>query len=303
MSYRDYSTAKGRIVDPAGFGDFTTVQAAINASSSGQTVFIKNGIYNESITLKDGVDLTSFGSNGINGAVTINGKTTITSGEVICSGINFANSGDFSIVASGSAEVTLNFFDCEVNFSNHNGISFTNSNAGSNVFFGFSIISLGPAGLTSVSAYTMTSPGTLDFDYCRLLNQATSTTASTSSAGTTNFRYTVWDIPISVTSTGILNGLHSILGFDNTNTTAVTTAGTGSSFFSFCEFFGGTASAVSIGTGSTATISICDVNSSNTNAITGAGTLNAGIITFLGTSSTINTTTVNKLTTFGGTIV
>ncbi len=46
-------------VDPAGTGDFTTIQAAINASpvDSGMIIFIAPGIYPEQLTLKSGVHL------------------------------------------------------------------------------------------------------------------------------------------------------------------------------------------------------------------------------------------------------
>lgn len=52
MAYRNYSTAVGKIVDAAGFGDFTTIGAAITAASSGQTIFIRPGTYTENPTLK-----------------------------------------------------------------------------------------------------------------------------------------------------------------------------------------------------------------------------------------------------------
>ncbi len=50
------------IVDPAGNGDHTTIQAAVDAASNGQTVEIWAGVYVESISISSHVDLKGNGS-------------------------------------------------------------------------------------------------------------------------------------------------------------------------------------------------------------------------------------------------
>jgi len=60
VGYRDYSVAKGHIVDANGHGDFSSIQAAISAASSGMTVFVMPGTYTENPTLKAGVNLSAF---------------------------------------------------------------------------------------------------------------------------------------------------------------------------------------------------------------------------------------------------
>ena len=79
------------------------------------------------------------------------------------------------------------------------------------------------------------------------------------------------------------------------NATTLSTSGTGTTLINNSKLLSGTASTISVGSGSVVTITNSEVNSSNTNAITGTGTLNEGVIVFSGTSSTINTTTVNSL--------
>jgi hypothetical protein len=97
-------------------------------------------------------------------------------------------------------------------------------------------------------------------------------------------------MPVSTSSSGVITG--DWVSFNVANSTPVTTAGTGTSIFHSCDFQGGSASAISIGAGTTVQIlDSCSVTSSNTNAITGSGTLQSGLIIFNGTSSTVNTTT------------
>jgi len=60
MGYRNYSVANGLIVDKLGNGDFTTIQAAINAATTGQTIFLRPGTYTENPVLK--VELISLHS-------------------------------------------------------------------------------------------------------------------------------------------------------------------------------------------------------------------------------------------------
>ena len=79
------------------------------------------------------------------------------------------------------------------------------------------------------------------------------------------------------------------------NTTALTHGGSGTSFAKDTKFTGGSSSAVSIG-GILPMIN-CIVDSTNTNAITGAGTLKYAFISFTNTSSTVNTTTQTALAT------
>ena len=302
MGYRNYSTAVAHIVDQSGHGDFTTIQSAIDVASAGATIYIMPGLYVEDITGKAGINLYSAIGNSINGSVSISGVFTLTSGQMVCEGINFTNANvDYSIVVSGSSVTTLDLFNSQVNLSTHTAINFSNSNSGSNIFFQSSLFSITSS--NTIALYTMSSPGTLDMDYVRVLNQSGTTTASTNSAGVVNWRFSQSSSPLSSSSTGSTSILHSDISGAIINSTPLTTSGTGTHTLFMSTVAAGTASAVDVGAGTTVNMALCEVNSSNANAITGGGTLNAGIITFTGSSSTINTSTVNKYTTYGGTIV
>ena len=116
MAYRNYSAAVSKIVDPNGFGDFTTIAAALTASSSGTTIFLRPGTYTENPTLKAGVNLSAYGSDSsLNGTgnVIINGTCTLsTAGSVTISGVQLQTNSANAIVVSGSVASVLNLNNC-----------------------------------------------------------------------------------------------------------------------------------------------------------------------------------------------
>lgn len=298
MGYRDYATAKAHIVDANGHGDFTTISAALTAATSGQTIFIMPGTYTENPMLKAGVNLVAYNADAFTPNVIIVGKATLsTAGTVSASGIRFKTNSDFCISVTGSAASILQLINCNIEASNNTAINFTSSNSSSIVSIDTCALSIDTTG---ISIYSMSSVGLLSMINCYSSNSG-STTSSSNSAGSVQIFHSNIVFPISTSSTGITT-LTNTNG-NSGNTTFLTTAGSGINTILNSNMASGTASTISIGAGTTVLMALCAVTSSNTNAITGSGILNAGIITFTGASSTINTTTVNKLTTFGGTIV
>jgi hypothetical protein len=301
MGYRDYSTGKGLIVDASGHGDFSTIQAAITAASAGHTVFVRDGVYTENITHKPGVSLTAFSNSGLTPTVTIIGKITLSAaGNYSISNVGLQTNSDFALSVEGSAALSLQCNDVFLNCTNNTGISFTNSNAGSVLAFRIFTSNITTTG---IALYNMSCPGDILFLNSDLQNTGLSSTASNNSAGAIIYTLSILSMPITTSGTGALALSLSRCDTGQENTSCLITSGTSTATIANSELLSGSASAISIGTGTAVTIAQCTVASSNTNAITGLGTLNAGIITFTGTSSTINTSTVNKLTTYGGTVV
>lgn len=291
MGYRDYSTAKGHIVDATGHGDFTTVQAAITAASSGQTIFIRPGTYTENVTLASGVNLIAFqcdsgtfNSNSATNHVNIVGTLTanFASGTVVISGIGLTTNNANVLVNSSTG--TVNLFNCYINATNNTAISMTAA--------GFINLSncngnLGTSGISYISM----SNGTLFITEGVYTNLGGSTTASTVSGGLLDIIRCIFANSITTSSSGALNS-HFVIYEGVGNNTVLTLNGTGTGeIIDYCTFNSGTASAISVGAGVATEINHSSIESTNANAITGAGSVSYSNLVFLGTSNAINTTT------------
>lgn len=303
MSHRLYSTAVGHIVDKNGYGDFTTIQAAITAAASGDTVFIRanNTAYSENLTLKAGVNLSAFGSDSslnATGRVIISGTCTLTTaGTVTISGIQLQTNSAALLAVTGSANSVVNLENCYLNCTNNTGITYSSSGSTSGINVYRCEADLGTTG---IGLYTHSGAGTLRFQNCRITNSGASTTASSNSAGLVQFDQCNLFIPISNSSTGTTNFNFSLADTSAQNTTTFTTAGSGTSNFFQSRGSSGSASTISIGSGTTVVCQLSSIGSSNANAITGSGTIAYQALAFTGSSQTINTTTQSAAVTIYG---
>lgn len=293
ISLEDRAWLTQFVVDPSAVvglrATFTTIQAAITASVSGQTIFIRPGTYTENLTLKAGVNLTAFLGDSLVPNVIIIGKATFnTAGTCSISNIQLQTNADFFLAVTGTLASIVQVNNCNLICSNNTGISHTVSNT-------LSVIGinncLGNITTTGIALFSSSSTGTINIDYSIISNTGSSTTASTMSAGTINLFYTTLNIPITTSSTGALGILNSTVDTSLMNTTSLTLNGSGSNFIVSSYINSNTASAISIN-GISNNISNSVVNSTNTNAITGTGTLTYSGISFNNTSSKINTTTL-----------
>lgn len=291
MGYRDYSVAKGHIVDSTGHGDFTTIASALSAAVSGQTIFIRPGTYTENITLKAGVDLAAFICEALTPNVTIVGKMTMSfTGTVSISGIRFQTNSDYFLQTSGANSGTLNISNCYLNCTNNTGINITNANASVTIYS-----SVGDLGTTGIALFAVTN-GSLNFFLFNCTNSGSSITANTISAGSGNYMYCN-SIPNPTTTSGTASwGIYySKIGLPSLNATGFTVGGSGAHGIEYSDVYGGTSSALVIS--GTCYVTHINVNSSNANAITGAGTMFYVYIAFTGSSSGHNVTTETALAT------
>lgn len=284
MSHRLYSVAVGHIVDAAGNGDFTTVQAAINASSANETIFIRPGVYNEDLTLKTGVSLVGFPGDS---HATIKGKMTHSTGGVvsIC-GLRLETEGDFSLVVSGSAGSVVNLDYCILAIEDNTFISFTSSNPSSRINLRYCT---GYLNTTGITLYDSSSAGVLTINYCNFTNTGQTTTASTSSDGLVNLNNTNISFPVATSGTASIATDFCQFNTLAENVTALTLDGSGGHIITNCDIGSGSASAISVG--GSLTITSSTINSDNAAAITGAGSIIRNGLSFSGSSSIVNVTT------------
>jgi hypothetical protein len=292
MAYRNYSVANGFTVATDGSGDFTTIAAALTAASSGMDIFIRPGTYTENLTLKAGVNIVGFTGDESTPNVTIIGKLTYTvAGTCTISNIRLQTNSDFFLVVSGSSASIINLKDCTLNCSNNTGISYTSSSASSQILIDSCT---GLIGTTGITYFVSTASGNIIIRYSSFGNGGATTTASSTSTGQIQTEYTRMNVPISATGTSTIQLTYSI--FQPGNNTAITTSGTSNAIIRGCRIGSGTASALSIGSGTSLSCFSTSLGSSNTNAVAGAGNFIYAGISFDNTSNTLqNTLTLQPL--------
>jgi hypothetical protein len=283
----NFGTAKW-IVDPTpGHGTHTTIATALVDASSGDTIFIRPGTYTENLTLKTGVNIVAWSGDDEESNVIISGKATYTgSGTVTIANIRLQTNSDFFLVVSGSSASIVNLNGCYLNCTNNTGISFTTSNASARIL---ALNCEGDLGTTGIGFITSSSAGIAQFIEGIYTNTGASTTASTASAGSLFIKQTSFSSPFSTTGTAAFANIRATLSTVAQNVTSLTCGGSGTNSSFYGIYDSGTASAISVGNNLT---SLYDsVTSSNTNAITGGGTLSYVPFAFYGSSANINTTT------------
>lgn len=280
----NFGTAKFIVDAIPGKGTHTTIAAALAASISGNTIFIRPGTYTENLTLVSGVNLTGFSGNGFQENVVIIGKCSYSgSGVVTLSGLMLQTNSDNFLSVSGTG--TVNILNCFLNCSNATGITVTNSSA-----IIFITYCAGDIGTTGISLFNITNCATFSVEYTEFTNTGASSTASSIAAGTTQFRFATIPFPLSSTSTGQINLRFVVMFNGGINATCVTMTGSGTPTFQHVKLISGTASAISIGSGIVLELTNSSIASTNTNAITGSGTLQYSNVAYT-SSSTINVTT------------
>lgn len=301
FTYEDRTWQTAYVVDPSSTigtrGTYSTIQAAITDAPSGTTIFIRPGTYTENLTLKGGQNLVTDGSadtRDTSPLVTVIGTHTIpaTGANITIDGIRFDNNGNYCFTRGSGPTLTLT--NCFINANNFTAI---NSTGGDIFFQSCTCTNEGAA-----NNFFTVNGGTLWFDNCSLNNSGNSTVASTVQSGSVYLNDCDVDFIINPGSGGYIQAFESQFGFVYSpfrNFTWITTSGTGSEISKLfnCVFYSGTASAISVGANSTVEGYNLVVNSSNTNAITGAGTFKSNIVTFTGSSTLINTTTVTPIST------
>lgn len=288
LSTNNYGPAHLIVATSAAQGTHTTLASAMADAVAGDTIFLRDSV-TENVTLTPGVNINAWNSS-ITSTVSITGKLSMTgAGTCTISNITLITNSDFFLAVTGSANSVVNLKNCFLYVNNNTGISFTSSGVGT-------MINIegcqGDIATTGITYFALATAGSMFVENCHLEDRGNSLTNITISQGLLFINHSRFVCPgITTTSTGAFQIQNcDILVPAGINNTMLTHGGSTTNCFVYNSFIGsGTSSAISIG--STLIMGGCVVDSSNTNAITGAGTLvNAGI-SFSNTSSKINTTT------------
>lgn len=290
MAYRNYSIVNGFTVSKSiGEGDFTTIAAATAAAVSGQTIAIADGFYVENFTAKAGVTYTAMSGDQYIGNVQINGTVTITGagGSYSFAAINFVppNAGySVSITATGAF---VGFDTCNC-FAINGTFLFSNTSSTS-----FYMKNCTCSANNNNTVCIITNTGQSYIQNCNFYNVATAGYSSIA-AGTLIIENSGSGISFRSTGSGIIRVNFSTVNTSLQNVEALVFNSSDTVFTSVINSYinSGTASAIDIISGDVI-VTNNTITSSNTNAITGAGTLSFGGNIF--TSSTgVNTSTINS---------
>lgn len=289
LATNNYGAAKFIVDASSANGTHTTIASATAAASSGDIIAIRPGTYTENLTLKSGISYISLedSQSGTITKVIIVGKMIDNGVAVVVTfkGIQFNTNSDFIAVLSGASNVVFNL--CFLNCANNTGLSITNGS--SNIYLNYCDTNLATTG---IHLWSLTG-GVLWITYCELANSGNSVATGTLSSGSVVMKYTNSDILMATSSTGVLQLTYcQFASFSSPeNTTWVTTAGTNVNWIQNCILYSGTASAISVGSGTTVECYRTTIQSSNTNAVTGAGTFKSDAPSYVGTSRLNNATT------------
>ena len=272
------------IVDPTlNNGTHQTITAAMADAVSGDTIIVRPGTYTENFTLKAGVDLAGLPTRKSSSSTRIIGKITYTdTGQASIVNLSLTTNLDYAISLTGANSGTLLLKNCYLRAEDNNCVLVNNTNAN---------IHLWECMTSQASTFAMFTgtAGNISGNYCQTLNSGGTVAPSSTAEKALTFRFSEINFPLSSSSTGTIGVLHCRMPMASLNITAITTAGTGVSRVIHSEIESGSASAISVGSG---TELFCDeslIISNNTNAITGAGTIRYNC-SFRGTSRLVNTT-------------
>ena len=298
LSTNNYGNCKIIVATNPANGTHVTLASAMAYASVGDTIFLRDSV-TENVTITPGVNIAAWNGGSLN-TPSISGTITMTAaGTSNISGVILTTNSAAAIAVTGSAASILNIFNCYLNFSNNTGITFSSSSSSAKITF---TMCYGNLGTTGIGIYSHSSAGNLNFFDCVINNSGGSSTTSSNSAGQVNFTGGGIFSPISVSSSAICSFTSSFINTTAQNVTSLTTSGTSQGFLRRSSFASGTAVAISIGSGTTVNMyDICEVNSTNTNGISGSGTLQYGTLYFdSGSSTLMNASTMTPFTTMGG---
>ncbi len=290
------------VVNPtAGLGTHQTISAAIAAASSGDYILVTQGIYTENPTVTAGLTISGMPNAGDTPCVTINGTVTMTAAGIsTIANVNLKTNSAFAVVVSGSNACQLILDTVNIQCSNNTGLSFTNSNAASEIDI---YNSSGDLETTGIAYYSMSSIGLLYLNNIDFQNSGNSVTASNNSAGAVSFAQSNFVGAISTSGTGSVLSINTVFA-TNTVTSTWTINGTPTQSTLFNSVIENPQNVATISIGATASVAVCNstIATGNANWVTGTGTIGYGSVVCPLGGAIAGTLTANAIFNFVGTV-
>ena len=283
------------IVSAGGGADganYTTIASAITAAVSAggtQTIAIQPGTYTENITLPANINLTAFPCDAQTPSVIISGTVSCTdAGTRSISNIRLSTNGAAALSITGVAATNVRLTGCSFSATDAFAIVGTSSGNGTVTM----IDCIGASSGTN-STFQLTTGTNMVVINCRFTGTTTSSTiGSGCDLGLINASF---GHPITTSGTATLGGRQV---FISSTATSLVIGSTGEQNLVHSVIGGPAAvAAITIAGGCTLTISLSEIVGATPNVITGAGTIDRGLLVFTGSGSTITVATQNALAT------
>ncbi len=305
----NYSPARYQVSQVSGYGNYTTIQSAIDAATAAGVpadILIMPGTYTEDINMSASVNINGWGADGTNisslpllNNVVINGVIyALYDGSAVLSGITCTSNGDGCLNLDSSGLTKLTVKNCQFYLTDNQCVFMENTSALLEMYYCNVYLTDALVGFNIVG-------GTVNNYFCNFVSDHAGMSTNSFDAcvsGSLNFHYC--KSSVTVTTLGgnsIITGIYSEWNIPGTSGASIRMIGSGTKMFEYCKFNSGANTAVTIS--STATVGMygCEITSSATAAISGAGTLNYGWMIFTN-SKVITVTTQNPtaMTTFQG---
>lgn len=298
-----FSTPKYIVSKVIGEGTHSTISSALTAATSGDTVFVKPGVYEEDLSLKVGVDITAFISDpwGSTPNVTIIGNAIFnTVGDVVISGISLKTNSNFFLSVGGGANGIITLFNCFFDCIDNTGISMNQGNP-VNVFCRECKGDLKAAGISFAS---LTSAGSnITFSFCGFANTGRSILPTTATAGAISLSNSLFNSPIEVSLNASLSVYKSTINTSTINiggpeSVAFATKDTSTAVFTDSYVDGGHQPAISVdGTSHVKMRGMNSILSDNAVTVGGSGTLEYAPMCFPEVSNNGNVTVTTRVVT------
>jgi hypothetical protein len=281
------------IVSAGGTADganYTTIADAITAAvlvGGSQTIAIQPGTYTENITLPASINLTAFPCDAQTPSVTILGTISCTdAGTRSISNVRLSTNGAAAISVTGVAATNVRIFGCTFNASN--AFAIVGSSSGNGTVW---LENCGGGASGANSMFTLTNGTNLVVINSRFTGTTTSSTVG--SGCDLGFISCSFFHPITTSGTATMGGRYVYI---SSTATSLVIGSTGEQNLVHSVIGGSAAvAAITINAGCTLTISLSEIVGATPNVITGAGTINRGLLVFTGSGSTITVATQNAL--------
>lgn len=320
----DLHVSKFIVGDTSNGANYATIPAALAAVSSGDIICLQQGTYIGDFTLPAGITLTALngGQVGYRFANTFNvkikGKISASfTGTSTIANICLETNGDSCVSVTGSSDTRVVLNNCFINVADAVAALNLQSTGGhdfvmagcygaiantSGYFFNCAMettcdfcflgFDVGASGTNLFTAHSQIWNNCIMIGNTTVSNGAVFNAGNCEFSGTWTFNDTSkidWDYVYAGVNVSFNSSNASSL-IINCDLATITTTGTGTLLVATSSLEAGTSSAISVGAGSTVKCYGSTIDSSNTNAITGAGTIQHAGNSFAN-SSTINTTT------------